>query len=136
MMDATVPTDQDFVSTHAARIREDRAQINILGDAIASLGYNTGFTLIVDAAYSVLSSDSAIIADATSNPIAVNLPLANSVYEGHQVKVKKSDAGASVVTVWRQSSDTIDNGDSVELTLEGESACFVSNGVDKWYKFN
>jgi hypothetical protein len=135
-MDATQPLDNVLVSELPSFLRETRRTVNVLADVVGALGYVTGFTLNTAAAYTVLPSDSAVINDATGNVIAVNLPLANSVYLGHQVKIKKIDSSVNIVTVWRQGADLIDTTTSNELTLEGESATYVSDGINKWYKFN
>lgn len=135
-MDATQPVDNVLASTLPGFIRETRSNVNTLAATVGALGYVTGFTFNTLAAYTVLASDSAVINNATGNAIAVNLPLANSVFLGHQVKIKKIDASVNIVTVWRQAADTIDGGNSDQLTLQGESATYVSDGVNKWYKFN
>jgi len=136
-LDATQPTDSTLISQFASFIREVRAQVNTLAAAITAFGATTSFTLVSAASYTITDADSAVIADATGNAISISLPLANTVFEGFSVKVKKSDADLSnTVTVWRQGADTIDNSTNYPLTLEGESAVFVSDGVSKWYKFN
>ena len=96
----------------------------------------TNFKTITAAAYSALTNDSAIIANAGSNGITITMPLASDVTEGYTIKIKKSDSTANVVTIQRQSSDYIDSGTSIQLTLEGESVTLISDGATTWYKFN
>ena len=96
----------------------------------------TNFKTITATTYSALTNDSAIIANAGSNAITITMPLAAGVTEGYTIKIKKSDATANIVTIQRQSSDYIDSGTSIQLTLEGESVTLISDGATTWYKFN
>ena len=100
-------------------------------------GYpRTNFKTITAVTYSAATDDSAIIANAGSNAITITMPLAAGVTEGYTIKIKKSDATANIVTIQRQSSDYIDSGTSIQLTLEGESVTLISDGATTWYKFN
>jgi hypothetical protein len=94
------------------------------------------FTTVSSATYTALVTDSAILGNAGATAILISLPLGSTVPEGHEVKVKKIDSTANEVTVSRSGSDFIDTGTTEVLTLQGESATFVWNGVDTWWKFN
>lgn len=91
---------------------------------------------VSDAAYSILISDVAVLGNAGSTAQTFTLPAANAVSHGHSVKVKKVDATANIITIQRAGVDNIDNGTVYQLTVEGESVTFVSNGNNKWYRFN
>jgi hypothetical protein len=94
------------------------------------------FTAVSSATYAALVTDSAILGNAGATAILISLPPAANVSIGHEIKVKKTDSTANVVTVSRSGSDFIDTSTTEVLTLQGESATFVSDGVDTWWKFN
>lgn len=81
--------------------------------------------------YTVTSSDTVIIADATSNSITITLPLASSL-PGYRYYIKRKDSTGNTVTIARTSSDTIDGATSQTLNQQYTSATIVSDGSN-WY---
>ncbi len=69
--------------------------------------------------------------NATSNPIALILPLAN-VCVGKRYFVKKTDASANAVVVTPSGTDTLDGVASVSLSNRFDYLVCISDGVSKW----
>lgn len=81
--------------------------------------------------YTITSSDTVIIADATSNVVTITLPLA-SAHAGYRFYVKRKDNSGNAVTIARTGSDTIDGATSQTLDSQYTSATIVSDGTN-WY---
>jgi hypothetical protein len=81
--------------------------------------------------YTITSTDTVVIADATSNAVTITLPTASTV-TGYRYFIKRKDNTANVVTVARSGSDTIDGAASFTLDLQYTSMTVVSDGTN-WY---
>jgi hypothetical protein len=81
--------------------------------------------------YTISSTDTVIIADGTSNNVAVTLPTASTV-TGYRFYVKRKDNTANTVSINRSGSDTIDGATSQALTAQYTSVTVVSDGSN-WY---
>jgi hypothetical protein len=81
--------------------------------------------------YTISSSDTVIIADATSNNVTITLPVASGL-TGYRFYVKRKDATANTVSIVRSGSDTIDGATSQTLDAQYTSATVVSDGSN-WY---
>lgn len=93
--------------------------------AIFAVSTQTGTT------YTITSTDTVVIADATSNNVTVTLPTASTV-TGYRYYVKRKDGTANTVSVARSGSDTIDGATSQTLTAQYTSVTVVSDGSN-WY---
>lgn len=81
--------------------------------------------------YTVTTSDTVILADATSGTIAITLPTAASA-AGYRFFVKRIDNSGNSVTVDRSGSDTIDGATSHTISVQYTSLTLVSNGSN-WF---
>jgi len=79
-------------------------------------------------AYAAVAGD-VILADATSAPLTVTLPVPSL---NALVTVKKVDASTNNVTIARHASETIDGGASAALAVRYASVDVISNGTD-WF---
>jgi len=93
--------------------------------AIFAISTQTGTT------YTITSTDTVVIADATSNNVAVTLPAASGV-TGYRFYIKRKDNAAHTVTIGRTGADTIDGATSQTLDAQYTSATVVSDGSN-WY---
>lgn len=83
------------------------------------------------ASYTITSTDTVILADASSNGVTITLPAASS-FTGYRFYIKRKDASANTVTIGRTGSDTIDGATSQTLNAQYTSATVVSDGSN-WY---
>ena len=94
-------------------------------------------TRVTALAYTILVTDTAVVADGSTNAIVLSLPAANSVASGHAVKIKKLDADEShTISIQRSGGDLIDLVTVIELTLQNESVTLISDGISNWIQFN
>lgn len=84
-----------------------------------------------DSPYTVLATDSVIIADATSGAITVNLPAVSGT-DGRTIRVKKIDSSANAVTLDGNSSETIDDATTRVLSSQYDSITIVSDDSEWW----
>jgi len=105
---------------------------------LASLGLGAGSGIITT--FTVVSTTpvtatvaTAMLVNATSGNITVNLPTAASALAGSIILVKKTDSTANTVNVVPSGADTIDGGSSFLLSLQNEFMQIVSDGVSKWW---
>lgn len=142
--DTTIQHDTGLIQlTSQANVKllDGEAMLFVLeGDVWHEVGgyKRTSMKTITDAAYAILSTDVALRCNAGSNAITNTLPLAASVSMGHTIRIKKTDSvEANVVSTIRQGADTINGLTAAhELTLQNESASFISDGVSDWTTFN
>ena len=83
------------------------------------------------ASYTVTTSDTVILADATSGAIVITLPTASTI-SGYRFFIKKIDSSANTVTLTRSGSDTIDGGTTAVISVRYTSITIVSDGSN-WY---
>lgn len=76
--------------------------------------------------YSVLTSDSTILADASGGGFTITLPGASNA--GFKVIIKKVDTSANVVTISRAGSDTIEGSTTRTLRYQYESLTLQADG--------
>lgn len=104
-------------------------------DNYTSMGQLVSTVTKTGSTYAVLTSDrdKLIIADATSNNIAISLPSASSAGDGFNIKVKKSDSSSHTVTITPNGTDLLDGANSA-ITLSTQNDYFeaYSNGTS-WY---
>ena len=81
------------------------------------------------AAYTLLSTDSVITADATGGAFTVTLPTAVGI-AGRAYTVKKIDSSANAVTVGTTSSQTIDGATTYALSSRYQFVTVVSDGAN------
>lgn len=80
-------------------------------------------------AYTIVATDSNILADATGGAFQVTLPTAVGII-GREYTVKKTDASANAVTVGTTSSQTIDGSTTYALSLQYRYLKVVSDGAN------
>lgn len=81
------------------------------------------------AAYTLTSTDSVILADATSGAFANTLPTAVGI-SGRQYTIKRINGGANTVTVGTTSSQTIDGASTKTLGAQWSAVTVVSDGAN------
>lgn len=86
-------------------------------------------------AYTLLSSDNTILANATTAAFSVTLPAAQNVPPGWTCHIKKIDSSANAVTIATQLTDKIDGQSSVGLSAQYASKTLVSDGSANWNVF-
>ncbi|MFM7167293.1 MAG: hypothetical protein ACKO3T_18790 [Planctomycetaceae bacterium] len=81
--------------------------------------------------YSVSSTDSVVLCDATGGALTVTLPSAAGI-SGRQYSVKRTSGGTNAVTIATQSGETIDGAATRSLAAQYQSATVVSDGANWW----
>ena len=81
--------------------------------------------------YTVTTSDTVILADATAGNVTITLPSASSA-SGYRFFVKRIDGSANSVSIARAGSDTIDGSISLNITVQYVSITLISNGSN-WF---
>jgi hypothetical protein len=87
---------------------------------------------VTSASYTA-AGDGVILADATSNAITVNLPMASG-NSGLQYFIKKTDSSANTVTIDPNASETVDGQTTYILTVQYESIIIICDGSN-WFVF-
>jgi NDP-sugar pyrophosphorylase family protein len=80
-------------------------------------------------AYTILTSDEIIAADASSSAFTVTLPTAVGV-AGQTYTIKRINTGSNAVTVGTTSSQTIDGATTYALSIQYKYVKVVSNGTN------
>jgi hypothetical protein len=106
-------------------------QVLKVASSLPSWGDVTFNTTSKTANYTIATSDTVVLADATSGSVTITLPTASSA-SGYRFFIKRIDNSANSVSVQRQGSDTIDGATSQSLSLQYMSITVVSNGSN-WY---
>ena len=101
------------------------------GAGTTSWSYGTYATATKTSDYTVASSDTVILADATSGAINITLPAASGA-AGARCFIKKTDSSSNTVTIQRSGSDTIDGGTSAVIRVQYTCLQLVSNGSN-WF---
>jgi hypothetical protein len=84
------------------------------------------------AGYTLTSSDSVVLGDATSAGFTVTLPNATTAGNGREYTVKKIDSSANAVTIGTTASQTIDGASTVVISVQYDSITVVAfSGA--WY---
>jgi len=81
--------------------------------------------------YSISSTDSVVLCDATGGSLTVTLPSAAGI-SGRQYSIKRTSSGANTVTLATQSGETIDGAATRSLAAQYQSATVVSDGTNWW----
>ncbi len=104
--------------------------------ATPTWGYtNSGFATpaaITGTTYTVGTTDTVVLANATSNNVTITLPAAGS-FGGYRFYIKRTDSTANNVSVARSGSDLIDGAVSQSLPLQYQAIAVVSDGSANWY---
>jgi hypothetical protein len=85
----------------------------------------------VTADYEAETDVGIILVNATSAPLAINLPLASET-PSRAIVVKKIDASGNAVTITPNGSETIDGAASLAISTQWESKMFITNG-EAWF---
>ena len=85
-----------------------------------------------DSPYTVLVNDFSFMCDTTSAVVELLLPAASTV-TGRILVAKRLSAGANVVTLTPDGSDTIDGAADLDLTTQWQAVTIQSDGVSNWY---
>lgn len=107
--------------------------INANATALLQIAGNIALTNIAtkSANYSIVTTDSVIIADASTAAFTITLPNAN-IGKGTEFKIKKKDSSANVVTVATVSSQLIDGATTFNIGTQYASITIVSDGIQWW----
>ena len=81
--------------------------------------------------YTVTTADKAILVNAFSKNIGVDLPTASTI-PGMQYDIKKIDASMNTVTVYGYGSEEIDGDTTAILTMQYEVIRIRSDGANWW----
>jgi len=87
--------------------------------------------------YTITTSDTVVLCDATATNTILTLPNPSLCYDGTnfasvKFTVSKIDSSTNTVTVNPFSTDTINGTLSLSLTIQNESVSFVTDGTN-WY---
>lgn len=104
-----------------------------LSGAVSSSDIDPDIRTVTASSYSVVSSDTYIACDATSNTVTINL-LAASVDPKKILSVKKTDSGSNACTLDGSGSETIDGDTTFDLLSEDESVTITTDGTE-WLIF-
>ena len=85
----------------------------------------------VTSAYTMLTSDFGILANASAGAFTVTLPAASNT--GMLVFIKKIDTSTNVVTVSRAGTDTIEGATAEKLATKNKSFTLIAGGSGVWY---
>ena len=86
----------------------------------------------VTSKYTMVATDFAIVANASSAGFTVTLPVAKTA-AGMMVHVKKIDSTTNVVTVSASGTDKIEGASSKGLSKKFASLTLISDGASNWY---
>ena len=89
-------------------------------------------TAVSSAFYTVLENDCLILADGTSNTVAITLPSA-ALHKNRILSFKRIQSGGNNITITRAGSDTIEGSTSITLSAQYDSRLLVSDGGTLWY---
>lgn len=108
---------------------------NLLGvnPAPARADHRHGLRLTVStktANYTILTSDSVILGDATAGAITITLYAASNA--GGIIHVKKSDSSVNSVTISRAGTDTIEGAAAIALSAQYNSRTLLAVGNGLW----
>jgi hypothetical protein len=101
------------------------AQTVVAGGFAPSLATKTG-------AYTFTSSDTSILANASTAGFSVTLPASNATTAGRRYRLTKTDSSANVVTLATSNSDTINGASSYALSLQYQYVAVETDGVSSW----
>ncbi|MHC5536649.1 hypothetical protein ACYOEI_00060 [Singulisphaera rosea] len=79
-------------------------------------------------AYTVTTSDSVVLCDATSSAFTVTLLSASTVSTGRRFTIKKVDSSGNAITIATTSSQTIDGASTKSLSSQWSALTVVSDG--------
>ena len=91
----------------------------------------SGSTAVASTPYTMLSTDSLILVDASSAAATVDL-IAAAAHGGMPVTIKKTDSSANAVTIDGSGSETIDGATTLVLASQYDSATIQTNGSEWW----
>jgi hypothetical protein len=89
---------------------------------------------ITAATDSLVTTDTTLLCDCTSNDISLTIPTSSSDYSGNRYEIKKIDSSANTVTI-TPTSRTIDGAATATITTQYESITIVSDGTN-WFIVN
>lgn len=118
---------QDWPRLVAARTKDHEDRIATL----EAVGAVYGATRSVTATGSVAASDYAIMVDATTAAVTINLPAAAS-NTGRVLNVKKIDASGNAVTLDGNASETIDGATTLAIATQYQSYTVICDGTGWW----
>lgn len=122
--------DEAMQSVTSSEEDEDKEAAASAVAEIKSVGLSN--SVVTDSTVALTSnSSSVILADATSNNITINLPLAEDVDEDF-FYIKKIDSSANTVTIAARSADAIDGQSSMVISSQYTSLHVTSDGSN-WH---
>ncbi len=81
--------------------------------------------------YTATALDCVILCDASGGAFPINLPAASGV-TGLILHIKKIDSSGSAVTIDGDSTETIDDDQTIDLSLQYQSVMIISDGTS-WH---
>jgi hypothetical protein len=84
------------------------------------------------AAYTVTTSDTALLGDATTAAFTLTMMAANAVKAGRRFIFKKIDNSVNAVTVAATGTDKIDGAASLALAMRYQAVELMSDGSSNW----
>lgn len=126
---ASSGTDYELPLTFSAPLSRASNTISLPASVLAMQGYIAATRTSTSATINVLSTDSTIFADASSNPQTVNLITAVGV-TGRLLFIKKVDTSANAVTIDGLTTETIDGFPTKVLTIANEGVTLQSDGTN------
>lgn len=106
--------------------------VEIPGNVKVSKGIATAINATAKTAtYTLTTSDSTILGDASGGNFAITLPAASGVFAGRTFVVKSVSTGT--VTLTAAGSDVIDGSGTYPLASQYKYVVVQSDGVSKWY---
>jgi len=91
----------------------------------------SGTTAVASTPYTMLSTDSLILIDATSAAVTVDL-IAVASHNGTPVTIKKIDSSANAVTIDGSGAETIDGSTTLVLASQYDSVTIQTDGTEWW----
>lgn len=100
-----------------------------LTEAEAAAAYQALSVSVVSktANYTITTSDSVVLCDASGGAFTITLPAASGL-TGRRFDVKKTDSSALAVTIDGNASETIDGSTTIALTTQYESVTLLCDG--------
>jgi hypothetical protein len=137
---SSLKTWDDANATASTLVARDASGNDIAGVRTATGGIvDQGYlalpvSTVTGSTYSMTGNEGVILGNATSNVVAISLPVASTA-GGRTYFVVKTDSSGNAVTVGRSGSDTINGSTSaISLGSQWSDGSFVSDGVSNWIK--
>jgi hypothetical protein len=127
--DPVTETSEPYQAPDEQTTTDQQSEIAALQASVLALANK--IRTVTDAVVAATISDKTILADATTAPIIVNLPVAASTV-GQIITVKKIDATANVVTLDPNGGELLDGGATRAISTQWSSLTIQCNGT-AWF---